>query len=74
MIRHGAGLRDVQVLLGHRSLKSTETYTVLTANDLKDLHARFHPREKKYYSDEKFVKKQARMTEKLSLHEPSVVV
>ncbi len=46
MIRNGAGLRDVQVLLGHRSLKSTVTYTVLTANDLKDLHVRYHPREK----------------------------
>ncbi len=48
MIRNGAGLRDVQVLLGHKSLKSTVTYTVLTANDLKDLHVRYHPREKNF--------------------------
>lgn len=46
MLKNGAGLRDIQVLLGHRNLRSTQTYTMLTANDLKDLHVRHHPREK----------------------------
>jgi integrase/recombinase XerD len=46
MIRHGAGIRDVQVLLGHKSLKSTQVYTVLTAKDLKDFVDRYHPRQR----------------------------
>jgi site-specific recombinase XerD len=46
MLKNGAGVRDIQVLLGHKSLKSTQMYTMLTANDLKDLHVRYHPREK----------------------------
>lgn len=46
MLRRGASIRDVQALLGHRSIKTTQIYTPLTSNDLKDLHTRFHPRER----------------------------
>ncbi len=46
MLRNGARLREVQLFLGHRSITSTQTYTMLTANDLKDLHSAYHPREK----------------------------
>ncbi|MBL0380071.1 MAG: hypothetical protein JKP90_10480 [Desulfofustis sp. PB-SRB1] len=31
---------------GHASLESTQIYTRVTINDLKEIHARFHPGEK----------------------------
>ena len=40
-----SNLRHVQDLLGHRSLTTTERYLQLTITDLKEAHARFHPRE-----------------------------
>ena len=36
----------MQDLLGHRSLSTTERYLRLTITDLKEAHAKFHPREK----------------------------
>ena len=33
-------------LLGHGSLATTERYLRLTITDLKEAHAKFHPREK----------------------------
>jgi len=41
-----ANICDIQVLLGHRSIKSTLVYTVLTAKDLRDMHDKFHLLEK----------------------------
>lgn len=46
MLKNGANIRDLQVLLGHRSIKSTMVYTVLTAKDLRDMQDKFHPRDK----------------------------
>ena len=46
MIRNRAGIRHVQELLGHANLDSTQKYLQLTITDLKEAHARFHPREK----------------------------
>ena len=46
MLKNGANIRDIQVLLGHRSIKSTMVYTVLTAKDLRDMQDKFHPRDK----------------------------
>lgn len=46
MIRNGARIREVQVLLGHRLLTSTQVYTRLTANDIKDIQDKYHPRER----------------------------
>jgi len=46
MLRNGANIRDIQVLLGHKSIKSTMVYTVLTAKDLRDMQDKFHPRDK----------------------------
>jgi len=46
MLRHGAGIRDLQVLLGHRRLTSTEHYTQLTTGDLKAMQDKYHPRER----------------------------
>ncbi len=44
MLRGGANIRHLQEMLGHASLSSTQVYTQVTAGELKDVHARFHPR------------------------------
>jgi integrase/recombinase XerD len=46
MLRNKANIRAVQELLGHASLNSTQVYTHLSITDLKEVHARCHPREK----------------------------
>ena len=51
MLIHGARVRDIQVLLGHRRLTSTQMYTTLTANDIKDIQDKYHPRERKHRRD-----------------------
>jgi integrase/recombinase XerD len=45
MMRAGAPVRHVQELLGHESLESTQIYTHVTINDLKEIHAKCHPGE-----------------------------
>jgi len=45
MMKNGAPIRHVQELLGHESLESTQVYTHVTINDLKEIHARCHPGE-----------------------------
>ncbi len=46
MIRNRANIRHVQEMLGHSRLETTERYLQLTITDLKEAHARCHPREK----------------------------
>lgn len=46
MLRNKADIRCVQELLGHESLESTQVYTHISINDLKETHRRCHPREK----------------------------
>lgn len=46
MLKNRADIRAVQELLGHESLESTQVYTRITINDLKETHSRCHPREK----------------------------
>ncbi len=45
MLKYGAPVRHVQELLGHESLESTQIYTHVTINDLKEVHAKCHPGE-----------------------------
>ena len=44
LLNHGADLRALQMLLGHGSLSSTQIYTLVAREKLKQLHARHHPR------------------------------
>jgi integrase/recombinase XerD len=43
MLRNGAPIRHLQEMLGHASLESTQIYTHVTINDLKEVHAKYHP-------------------------------
>lgn len=45
LIQNKVDIRDVQELLGHESIKRTQSYCHLTITDLKKVHAMFHPRE-----------------------------
>jgi integrase/recombinase XerD len=46
MLRNKANIRHIQELLGHASLDSTQVYTSVSITDLKEVHAKCHPREK----------------------------
>jgi len=43
MLKNGAPVRHIQEMLGHESLESTQIYTHVTINDLKKVHAKYHP-------------------------------
>jgi integrase/recombinase XerD len=45
MLKNGAPVRHIQEMLGHESLESTQIYTRVTINDLKQIHAKYHPSE-----------------------------
>ena len=45
ILRHGAPIRYIQEMLGHRSLDTTQRYTRVEITDLKKVHKKTHPRE-----------------------------
>ncbi len=56
LLSGGAGLREIQELLGHRSLVTTQKYTQVDTERLKKVYDKTHPREKSAKTGETQVK------------------
>ncbi len=47
LLKNRAPIRHIQEILGHSSLETTQIYTKVEVTDLKKVHSRCHPRERK---------------------------
>ncbi len=49
---NGADIRDIQVILGHVKIETTQIYTQVSIRRLKEVHDATHPAERKRKSDD----------------------
>ena len=51
LINGGADIREVQLLLGHARISSTEIYVNLASSRLKEVYEKYHPLENELFFD-----------------------